>query len=164
MVRNGKLFRALSAFVFFGAFALSAPKAAKAEAQLLSFDLAQITVLQGSGNAFSGFASWTPMFDLGFMNLKADLGASLLTNGDENFLAPRAQLLGSFGLFSGVNMEVGPGMQMWMEGKTNDPMPIFMGANFRYDMSPMIKPFLSYSGIFLGGLTHEIRVGAGIQF
>lgn len=164
MVRNGKGFRAFSALLFFGVFALIAPNAVKAETKLMSFDVAQITVLQGQGNAFSGFASWTPMFDLGFINLKADLGASLLTNGDENFLVPRAQLLGSFGLFSGVSMEVGPGMQMWMEGKTNDPMPIFAGLNVRYDFSPMIKPFLSYSAIFLGGMTHEIRAGAGINF
>jgi hypothetical protein len=164
MIRRNTWTRALTALAFAGATFL-APSGASASLSILNFDVAQITVLQGSGNAFSGYLGWTPRMDVGSFQLKLDAGASLLTNGTSKFIAARGQLLAGFGLSGDLSVEVGPGMQMWMEGNANDATPLFAGANVRYKMSEMLDPFVSYSSILIpGALTHEFRIGTGLHF
>jgi hypothetical protein len=145
--------------------AMTVAPQAHASLSLLNFDIAQISVLQSSGNSFSGFVGWNPRLDLSSLYVKLDAGASLLTNGSEKFVAARGQALLGLTLSDRLAAEVGPGLQYWLEGTDNDGMPFFAGGNIRYKLNQTFNPFVGYAAIFVAGsLTHEIRIGTGIHF
>lgn len=134
--------------------------------EILAFRLSQFTVIQGSNFVASGLATYNPKIKLGFLSVGADLGGSMLKNrNSELFTVLHAQLLAGLHVSDSMAVEVGGGVQNWLEN--GGTRPVVSGNLVLMPKSKFLgfidEWIVGYSGYLISNLyTHETRLGVGI--
>jgi hypothetical protein len=147
----------------FGTCLLLAPVKAKAEAKILSFQLGGIVALPDVGtNSVMAQAAWTPIFGLGPLGLRGELGATLLDTGAGSFVALNYEALLRMGLFPNVTLEAGGGLQTWAgNGGTSG----VISAGLAFGLAGTLdRIYATYSRFLLGGGANMLKFGVGLSF
>ena len=119
-------------------------------------------MLGGASDSYSVQAAWTPIFELGPVGLRGEIGISPLKDvlGGSVLLTNFEALL-QFGLAPKLGLEVGGGFQKFGSGSLGGTLSggLFIGLAGILD-----RIYATYSRYLPGGGVNEIKAGLGIVF
>lgn len=152
----------LGIFVLLGLATILPSQQARADVKILSFQAGGLAVLGGASDSYSVQAAWTPIFELGPVGLRGEIGISPLKDvlGGSVLLTNFEALL-QFGLAPKLGLEVGGGFQKFGSGSLGGTLSggLFIGLAGILD-----RIYATYSRYLPGGGVNEIKAGLGIVF
>jgi len=133
--------------------------------KILSFQAGAFWAFQaGGGNSLTAQAAWTPIFELGPIGLRGELGAALHKNSlGDRFLVYNYEALARLGLLPNFTFEAGGGFQSWSAGNGGTKPVVTLGLAFGL-MGPIDRIYVAFSHFFQGGGSNQYRAGIGFTF
>ena len=133
--------------------------------RLLSFRVAQHSMIQKDGNFYTANLNWTPRYQFSpGLGVRLNLGGSY-TKSTTGVASPLIDGMAYLGFVSGLTFEVGGGVQYFM---SNGGMRTAAGANAVFPMHLLgifDHAFAGYiAALIPNRMMHEAKVGLGIGF
>lgn len=108
---------------------------------------------------------WAPIFPLGAVAIRGELGAMLLKNAlGDRFLALNYDVFLRVPLHEYLLAEVGLGFQTWTAGNGGTKPEFSLNACVPFANNVFDRVFVGYSRFFLAGGVNEFKLGFGLVF
>ncbi len=152
----------LGILVLFGLTLAFSSSPARADVKILSFQAGGIAILGGGSDSYSGQIAWTPIFGLGPVGLRGEVGISPLKDplGNSVMLTNFEALL-NFALAPKLGFEVGGGAQKFGSGSLGG---VLSGGLTIGLVGMLDRVYVTYTRYLPGGGSNEIKAGLGIVF
>ncbi len=135
---------------------------ARADAKILSFQLGALTTFGTPSNSFSAQAAWTPIFELGPLGVRGEVGISPVKDAlGGSAMLTNYEAFVRFGIAPAVSFEVGGGFKKQGSSSLNG----CLSGGLAIGLAALLdRIYATYSRILPGGGSNEIRFGLGIVF